>query len=141
VGGLAGAAGTPLFATISPPPPIGLFVLIALLILVLLGVGGFFFARLGGTLTLTTVDDVSREPLPLPRRPWTSAGTDSLIGIPGTITVRGMPISKRMRIRLRLAHRPEGVGSLAEGGRTMLAGIDIVHDPGQVPAGAGKGYR
>jgi hypothetical protein len=134
VGGLTGAASAALTTTYSPPSPIVIVLVILLLVLlVVLAVGAYYFSLLDGTLTLTTVDDVSLESLLLPARPQVKAGTESLIGIPGTITVRRRLLGNRMQVRLKLARFPEASGPLSDGGRTMLAGIDIVHDPDPVP--------
>jgi Mg-chelatase subunit ChlD len=145
LGTLTGAAASSISETIPPPPDylrLILFCLIALLVLVaVIGIS----SRLDGTLTLTTVDQVTRR-LPLPRaRPWLSASTEGLIGIPGKLTVLRLPFGRRMRVRLSLQRRLraagplKAAGPLSEGGRTMLAGVDIVHDPSRAHVGSGYG--
>jgi Mg-chelatase subunit ChlD len=128
VGGVTGGTSASFAATIPAAVSVLLLVLIIVVILVLLAGFAAFRARLGGTLTLTSVDDVSGS-LSLPRRPWLSARTDGLIGIPGRMTVRGTLLKHQMRVRLQLLDRPDGEAELTPGGRTMVAGIDIVHDP------------
>ncbi len=92
-----------------------------------------FRIRLSGTFTLSSVDDDANV-IPLSRwRLRRSVRTDDVIGIPGRMIVRGNLFDKGMRIRLHLENRPSGELDLAPGGRTMIAGIDIVHDknPGE----------
>ena len=140
VGGLTDSTSSQFAATI--PAAINVLELLAIivLLLVLLACVGAFRARLGGTLILTSVDDVSGE-LALPAQWWRrSASTEDLIGIPGRITVRGSPISRLMRIGLQLAGRPKSSTELAPGGRTMTAGIYIIHDPART-YGDRSGYE
>lgn len=138
-GPLRGGSLIPVCAGILPPRNFTGPILLLVAVLLLLAVAAAYLSRLNGTLILTTVDDVSNG-VRLPRlRPWLSANTGSLIGIPGKLTVRGLPFPRRMRIRVKLDRRPEATGPLREGGRTMLAGIDITHDPDAARAGAGYG--
>jgi hypothetical protein len=107
---------------------IGLIVLVAVVMLAWLT----FRSLLGGTLTLTSVDDFSGE-VQLPRRWRVSMPTDDLIGIPGKMTVHGLVFNRagEMRVTLKLTGRPPGDRKLKPGGRTMAVGIDIVHSAGR----------
>lgn len=102
------------------------YLLIAVLIVIAAIVIVLLTMRLSGTLILTTVDEdsgqVALRPLPVLR-----FGTGRLINRHGSMVVTGRPFSHAMTIRLRLADRPSAKVRLARGGRTMAAGIDIVH--------------
>ena len=129
-GGLIGANSAPFTATI--PVVLGLLLIIIILLLIALAVLAVLFVRfrmlLRGTFTLTSVDEVSNE-IPLSRWRWRrSVGMEDVIGISGRMKVRGHLRGNGMKIGLRLENRPESELELAPGGRTMIAGIDIVHD-------------
>ena len=131
VGGLTGAVSTPVLATIPTQADTGVWLLLVLLVLVAAAALYGLCARLGGRLILSPPGQNSRA-LILPRWPWVSRPTDDLIHTPGRITVRGTVRRRRMRIRLQL----DGVtstGVLKPSGRTMIAGIDVIHDPVMEP--------
>jgi hypothetical protein len=119
-----------------------LFIFIILvLILLLLSVISFYLLRirLSGTFALTSVEDLSGV-IPLSRWRWQrSVGTGEVIGIPGRMTVRGRLFGKGMIIRLQLENRPAYEIELAPGGRTMIAGILIVHDRNSARPHTGSG--
>jgi hypothetical protein len=130
-GGLTGGV-TALAATVPVFWNVLLLLVILAAILAILGLITFvrLRLRLGGTFTLTSVDDFSSV-IPLSRWRWRrSVSTDDVIGIPGQMSVRGHLFGKEMKIRLRLKNRPVSELELAPGGRTMIAGIDIVHETG-----------
>jgi hypothetical protein len=128
VGGLSGGTSAQFTATAPAAWKIAELLLFLLLVLVLLACAVAIRARMSGTLVLTSVDEVSGE-VPL-RGPWLATRTHKLIEIPGRLTVHGSPVHpRRMRIGLRLDGRPPSDETLLPGGRTMAAGIDIVHYP------------
>jgi Mg-chelatase subunit ChlD len=139
-GGLAGTSSAP-FAAVTPVFWNLSFILIILaIILLILAIIAFFRLRmrLAGTFTLTSVDDSSGM-IPLSEWRWRRfVSTDEVIGIRGRMTVRGHLFGKGMKIGLQLENRPESELELAPGGRTMIAGIDIVHDTNHhgVPTGS-----
>jgi hypothetical protein len=140
-GGLTGASSAQ-FAAIIPAFSNFLFIFIILvLILLLLSVISFYLLRirLSGTFALTSVEDLSGV-IPLSRWRWQrSVGTGEVIGIPGRMTVRGRLFGKGMIIRLQLENRPAYEIELAPGGRTMIAGILIVHDRNSARPHTGSG--
>jgi hypothetical protein len=97
------------------------------------GLPGRFMAAIGmsGRLTLTVIDQHSGT-IEMPRRLWQSWPTEPLIGIPGQLTVRRSLTGKQMHLTIRLTGRSEVSGELCITGRTMLAGIDILH--GKTPS-------
>lgn len=126
-GRLSGAA-SPQFPALVPtfnilPWGVGVLVLLVLLACVLA-----FRALLGGTLILSSVDNFSSE-LRLPRRLRMSRSTENLIGIQGQMTVRGSAFRHQMRVGMRLTGRVSSEASLKPGGRAMVAGIEVIHDP------------
>lgn len=135
VGGLADATSAEFPATAPGSVNLLEWLLILLLVAALLAAFCVYRARLGGTLILTTVRGETGE-VPLPPRPWYSWRTDQLIGIPGDMSVRGSPLSSKMWIRLRNSRLPDSEITLMPGERTMIAGIDVVHQNGH-PAGGG----
>jgi hypothetical protein len=143
-GQLTGNASANFVAII--PSSLGFFqwVLIFLLLVALIG-GACFIAvrraRLHGALAISTVGDVSGQ-LTLPPRPWFSGRIDNAIGIPGIIHVRGNPLDRRMRIKLRNSRLPDGENTLEPGGRTMISGLMVTHEdqvPGPADSGSGSG--
>lgn len=132
VGGLAGGTSSAFSVTAPTGVNLILWVLFLLAVVIVLITIGAMRARLDGSLILTSVDGDPRT-LPLPRLPRATTRTDDLIAIDGWLTVRGTPFGKTMQITLRLDNRPAGRGILRPGGRTMIAGIDVVHlEPGSV---------
>jgi hypothetical protein len=129
-GGLADATSSEFSATAATGVNVILWLVLLFAVATALAITGGMRARLDGSLRLTSVDEAGNT-LPLPRLPRATTRTYDLIGIPGWLTVWGSPFSRTMRITLRLDNRPQGRGSLRPGGRTMIAGIDVVHfDPG-----------
>jgi Mg-chelatase subunit ChlD len=106
----------------------GVFMYLLFLLLILAALAGLLLMRalLHGTLILSSVDERS-GPLPLGPWPVQSDSTATLIDLPGQITVHGRPFRRGMKIKLELDGRPASTAELEPGGRTMLAGIDIVH--------------
>jgi von Willebrand factor type A domain len=136
VGGLAGATSAPVTAVTPIGTNIALWLTFLLLLLAMAAVAAAFRARLGGTLILTTVDGKSGT---MVLRPWPRATqpTKYLIGRPGKIVVQGSVRNRQMNVRLELDKRAAATRPLLPGGRTMVAGIDVVHVAGQpadVPA-------
>jgi len=140
-GGLADATSSEFPATAAT----GVNVILWLVLLVVVAIGlvafGGMRARLDGSLRLTSVDGAYNT-MPLPRLPRATTRTYDLVAIEGWMTVWGSPFSQTMRITLRLDNRPPGKGSLGPGGRTMIAGIDVVHlRPGTEQRGPGTEQR
>jgi len=129
-GGLNGGESAPFPATVAAKWSILLLLLIALVLVALLAAAVVGLSWMSGVLVLTSVDDAVGE-VRL-RGPRLSVPTGRLIDIPGRLTVRGSPlhpVGRRMRVGLRLSGRPRSSETLRSGGRTMAAGIDIVHYP------------
>lgn len=134
IGTLAGNTSPGFVAVI--PSSIGLFdwLLILLLAALALAAGGVLAgrrARLRGVLIVSTVGDKS-YPFILPSRPWFSSRIDDVLGIPGVIHVRGNPVNREMRVKLRDSKLPDGEDTLEPDGRTMISGLMITHE-GEMP--------
>lgn len=124
VGGLSGNSTG--FAANAASTGVLVYLLILLIILAVLACLLLMRALLRGALILTSVDERSSS-LPLGPWPVQSDSTATLIDLPGQITVHGRPFRRGMKIKLELDGRPASTTELEPGGRTMLAGIDIVH--------------
>jgi len=127
-GGLTGAKSTP-FAVITPTYNLLYIPIILTVILLAFGIYTLFRLRIrpAGAFTLTSVDSGSGV-IPLSEWRWRRfVSTDDVIQIRGRMTVRGHLRGDKMKIGLRLENRPPSKLELAPGGRTMIAGIDIVH--------------
>jgi hypothetical protein len=130
VGGLVGHVSAPFPATASVGAALGLWILIAVVLVALILILGGFRARLSGALSLDAVDHRA-GPLTLPRRPWAYWATDDLIRKRGRILIIGNPVGRGMRIWVRLDE--EGMrksGALKPNGHKMIAGISFVHRTG-----------
>jgi hypothetical protein len=128
-GGLIGASSASFSATV---PVFGLWLILVILAGLLLAFAMAVFIRsrmLQGTFTVTSFDQVV-EVIPLSRwRFRRFVRTDDMIGIPGRMTVRRNLRGKRMKVGMQLENRPDSELELEPGGRTMISGIDILHDP------------
>ncbi len=130
------------------------FLIILIILVALILLLGTFVAirsrlRLGGTFTLTFTlasgDDVS-DVIPLSRwRSHRSVRIDKVTGVPGRMTVRGNLRDQRMQIWLQLKNQKTKKFEktkkyeLTPGGRTMIAGVDIVHHENSSGPGTGPG--
>jgi hypothetical protein len=130
-GTLQGAT-SPLLKATTAAMDLFMYVLVIILVLaalaLLLVLREFSRAMLRGSLRLTSVDQLTGE-YPLPRKLSASVQTNSLIGIPGQLTVHGRLFrrDRAMRVTLELANRPVGYLDLKPGGNGMAAGVDIAH--------------
>jgi hypothetical protein len=129
VGGFSGSTSPSFPATI--PSSLGflgllLIILILLAVIAVLGGVAFYRARLNGFLTVSGVGVGGQ--LTLPSRPWFSGRMDQAVGIPGTLHVRGNPLNRTMRVRLRSPRLPAGENTIRPGGRTMISGLMVTHD-------------
>jgi Mg-chelatase subunit ChlD len=129
-GGLIGASSAP-FAALTPIF-LNLLLILFILVIIVVVLAALAFVRfrmlLSGSFTITSVDYDSGV-IPLSRWRWRPfVGMEDVIGIPGRMTVRGHLRGMGMKIGLRLENRPDSELELAPGGRTMIAGIDIVHN-------------
>ena len=125
-GALKGNTSTPL-AGITTTTGVLIYIVGTIIGLTVLTGIALFRARLRGTLTLTSVDGDSGS-VSLPGRPWASADTTDLLGIPGRVKVRRPLFGRRvMRVNLELVGLPPGAVDLEPGGRGMAAGIDVRH--------------
>jgi len=129
-GGLTGAISPPFPVTIpSSLGLLGLLLLILILAVVAVVIGGIavYRARLHGVLTISGVGDVGGQ-FTLSARPWFSGHMDQAVGIPGTLYVRGNPLNRSMRVKLRSPRLPAGENTIKPGGRTMISGLMVTHD-------------
>ncbi len=106
-----------------------LYLLLALLIFLALGVGimylvRFFLTRMSGQLAFTSVDRHVRT-LPLPSRPGGKWSTKDLVNAQGSLSVTGLARGKKVRIRLKLEQGEEQDFTLAPGEERMVEGIEI----------------
>lgn len=141
-GGLTGARSAP-FTVIAPVYNLLFIPIILASLLVAFGIFAFFRlrVRLAGTFTLTSADDSSGV-IPLSEWRWRRfVSTDEIIGIRGRMAVRGQLHGNKMKIGLQLENRPGSELKLAPGGRTMIAGIDIVHEMDSVGPATGSGWQ
>jgi len=130
VGGLSGGESAEFPATTAAQWSLLDLLVILLLLVALLTVVAGGLSWMSGVLVLTSVDEAGGEVWL--RGPRQSVRTDRLVDIPGRLIVRGSPLhpgGRRMRVTLRLNGRPPSSETLRSGGRTMAAGIDIVHYP------------
>jgi hypothetical protein len=99
------------------------FLVIAVIAAVLYGIAR---SLVFGSLTLTTVDGVSRTRalMPLPVHWYPTRG---MIGRQGWVLIYGVPFTRRMMVWLHLNGMPSALVRLNRGGRTMAAGVDIRH--------------
>lgn len=102
-------------------------IVIPLLAILALALAGYRM-RLTGRLILSWVGVDERHVLDLAWWPVRSASTAHLTGLPGRITARGSIWSGTMRLTVRFAGEQPHVVYLDPGGRTMVAGIWVVHD-------------
>ncbi len=82
---------------------------------------------LRGTLTLDRAGEPS-GPLDLPDQPWAIRPTDDLIGVSGRIIIVGIPFTHNMHIWIRCPGRPDGQGTLRNGGQRYISGVWVAHN-------------
>ena len=128
VGGLTGAARVAYQASIPPASYTALIVLVVLIVLVLAFLAWLFYrSRLTGSLILYGTGSQG-TPVPLPPRPHYSF-TDP-INARNHFTVYRNPF-KRDRILIKHSKNPKKKFMLQQGGRKMIAGVNIFYRTGE----------
>jgi hypothetical protein len=102
-------------------------VVVLILLLIVALCLGVIRAVLRGTLTLDRVREPSGK-VPLPASPWKLVPAIDHIGVPGWIIIAGIPFTRRMHIWIRCPGRPNGHGTLRQGGRRYISGVWVTHD-------------
>lgn len=128
-GGIADSLSPPLPTDIPVNADFSIWgIVLPLLAIIMIAVVAYR-TKLTGKLILSWVGEARKQELYLASRPIRSASVHDLTGHHGRITARGSIRSGTMRLTVRFAGEMPHTVYLDPGGRTMVAGIWVVHDP------------